>query len=353
MLKKMHRCLKAFALGLGLSSLALSAIAHDTTCQKVSPVVKLSETATTSYQVKGWLCWRGSLENKTVQLLVHGLASDHNYWDFPYRSDKYSYVDTAVEADYATLNIDRLGIGDSGKPAALALNAQSSAYVIHQLVQKLRGGTIGNHAFEKVILVGHSFGSTSSLIAAATYRDVDAIILTGFAHQNTLDALIQLSKLYPAQLDPRFISARLPLGYLTTQPGARTGIFFDVGSSEVPVRQLDDILKQTATTGELATLTAALDPSISLSLTIPVMLAIGERDALFCSNALSCADKATFLARENPYFGSYACLETFVLPKAGHGMNLHSAAKNWFNAAVDWADRRIGTNGQTSSQPCS
>ena len=133
--------------------LAPAAQADPTQCQQQSVPVTLSPLDPTTYHVATWLCWQGTLTGKTVQLLVHGYTYDHLYWDLPYQSPNYSYVTAAVQAGYATLNIDRLGVGLSDHPAPELLTTISDAYVLHELVQDLRGGTFqGMHA-PKVMLV--------------------------------------------------------------------------------------------------------------------------------------------------------------------------------------------------------
>src|SRR5581483_583937 len=73
-------------------------------CEESSLPVKLSADGQAIYSVTGWLCARGNFSGKTVQLLVSGVSYDHNYWDFPYQSDNYSYVQSATKAGYATFN---------------------------------------------------------------------------------------------------------------------------------------------------------------------------------------------------------------------------------------------------------
>src|SRR5256885_6393086 len=90
-----------------------SAASH---CQQVTRTVTLSPADPTSYHLVGWLCADGRLANKTVQLLLSGLTYDHNYWNWPQRPQRYSYVRVAVDAGYATFNIDRLGVGLSDHP---------------------------------------------------------------------------------------------------------------------------------------------------------------------------------------------------------------------------------------------
>jgi pimeloyl-ACP methyl ester carboxylesterase len=339
----------------GAQAVPVQAAGGGLNCQQVSPIaVTLSPSDPTVYHVAGWLCAKGSLNGKTMQLLVHGLTYDHQYWDWPQSPQVYSYVRSATDAGYATFAIDRLGDGSSDHPVdGTSVTVQSGAYVLHQIVQDLRAGSIGGTAFAKIIAVGHSFGSATAGYEAATYHDVDAAILSGMMHDATPGAYASLSSYYPAFLDPKFASSGLNATYFTTMPGTRAQLFFNTATADPSVIAMDEILKQTVTSGEFATLqdVSAVTPQIN----VPVMLAMGETDFLFCDPTvgLSCANSSAVLARENQHYNSQTCLEAMVQPTAGHDINLHPNAHLWFESASAWANRRIGPDGNhPATQPC-
>jgi pimeloyl-ACP methyl ester carboxylesterase len=318
--------------------------------------VQLSPANTTTYNLSGQLCGKGSLEGKTVQVLVHGLTYDHTYWDFPVQSQKYSYVKQAVNAGYAVFNIDRLGVGLSDRPAdANAVTVQSGAYVIHQVVQGLRGGAIGGTTFPKVTLTGHSLGAAMSIYEAATYADVDGVIVSGQLHQTNPLIYTLLANFYPAQLDPKFASAGLPAGYFTTVPNTRDEMFYNPARAGADVMSQDEALKQTVTLGELSTLNDASAPSLSQQIHVPVLVSVGQQDVLFCNELLgfSCFNSAAVMSREATAYSPDACLETHVLANAGHSTNLHLNAPDWFTTANNWSNRRVGSHvTQPPTQPC-
>lgn len=80
----------------------------------------------------------------SVQLLVHGITYDKNYWsggDYPvgFNGDEYSWIAYASKLGYPTLSIDRLGCGNSSHPDptfAVQIPTQIEAY--HQVIQALR-----------------------------------------------------------------------------------------------------------------------------------------------------------------------------------------------------------------------
>src|SRR5207237_4336047 len=126
-------------------------------CQPLRLAVALAPGAPANQTVSAILC-RPPGRGGTLQILLHGATYSHIYWDFPYRPERYSYVRAMSRAGYATLNLDRLGIGASSHPSADALTRTSEAYVTHQLVQLALSGGFEGGPFEHVVLVGHSLG---------------------------------------------------------------------------------------------------------------------------------------------------------------------------------------------------
>jgi hypothetical protein len=201
-----------------------------------------------------------------------------------------------------------------------------------------------------VITVGHSFGSQAVAKQAGVYGGVDGVVLSGSLHDTTLETFTQvLPQFYPAQLDPKF-GLLIPAGYLTTIPGTRGAIFYHLADADLGVVAADEQLKQTATNGEIATVTNG-NPETK-DITAPVLLAVGQTDLLFCNAMLSCADSQAVLARESGDFSAEACLEAYVLPTAGHSINLHLNAADWFAAAQAWSDRRVGAHNGPPTDPC-
>jgi hypothetical protein len=62
------------------------------TCQQLQFHVALAPGLPARYKVVGWLCGRPPLSGRTVQILISGTTQTHVYWDFPLRSQQYSYV---------------------------------------------------------------------------------------------------------------------------------------------------------------------------------------------------------------------------------------------------------------------
>ena len=320
-------------------------------CTDMTFPVTLAPGDTAVYNVFGELCARGSLQNKTIQIALHGATYGHLYWDWPYQPALYSYVRIATEAGYAVLNIDRIGIGRSDHPPADAVTIDSNAYVVHQIVQALREGDrvvpeLGRIRAERVALVGHSLGSVIAIDEASTYGDVDGVALTGLSH--TVTSHLGDLAFYPANLDSRFAGQNLPDGYLTTIPGTR-GVFYQAPFFDPQVLAVDELNKETVTVAELNTAFSAL--GLSNGIHVPVLVAVGDFDLVFC-NEPSCSVSGS-LGAEAGFFAPDACLETRIIPTAGHDLNLHFQGPFTFLTLLDWMDRRVGRDPNAAPpQPC-
>jgi pimeloyl-ACP methyl ester carboxylesterase len=322
-------------------------------CEELSFSVSLAPGDTTVYNVFGVLCSRGSLHNKTIQIALHGATYSHLYWDWPFQPETYSYMRRATAAGYAVLNIDRIGIGQSDHPPAQDVTLQANAYGVHQIVQALRSGDLvvpsfGRIRADRVALAGHALGSAVAIQEAATYGDVDGVVLTGVSHTVTPVLGSILAGFYPASLDPRFAGQGIPAGYLTSRPGNR-GVFYYLPSVDPLVLALDEQTKETVTTGELGTAVPAL--GLSGGIHVPVLVVVGDLDRSFC-NPPSCTASGS-LATEPSFYPADACAEAVAIADAGHDVNLHFQAPNAYGTILEWMDRRVGSDTRVPApSPC-
>lgn len=324
-------------------------------CQREKFPVRLSAAASVTYRIAGWLCADGSPQGHTVEVLIPGLTYGASYWNFPVDPARYSYMRAATAAGYATLAIDRLGTGASDHPPAAQLTAMSEAFALHDVVGQLRAGKVGDVSFGKIVLVGHSYGSDIALREAAAYADVSGVISTGWLTAGNLAGHLQVRKSYDSSAaeDAKFAGAGLPAGYVTTKPGTRGADFFNTGYASAAVIKEDESLKQTVSAGELKTVVIPVPRSATQAIHVPVLLADGQNDALDCNAAraaLSCATAGAILARERVNYAPQACLRAYVLADAGHSINLHPDAGDWFAAASNWV--RAFVNAGTLPASC-
>ncbi|SMC72882.1 alpha/beta hydrolase [Kibdelosporangium aridum] len=294
-------------------------------------------TLTVIGTMHGTLCLPAGPTPDTVMVLVPGATYNSVYWDFPYQPNTYSFTRAMTQAGYATFAVDRLGTGQSTRPLSAQLTALVQADAVHDVIQALRAGSVGGTAFSKVIVGGHSLGSIISIIEAATYQDVDALLVTGASHQlNTVNsATLVTVHLRSVALTPGFPNH--DAGYLTTVPGHRKPAFHDPDFVEPAVIALDEATKDVVSSVEAPDgLTLGVFAPYSALVDVPVMVTIGERDPIFCGALAQCT--ALFQVVERPYYLGAPSVDFFVLPTAGHSINLNPDAPAMHDAVVDWAD---------------
>jgi pimeloyl-ACP methyl ester carboxylesterase len=312
-------------------------------CGQVTFPVSLSPGQPADNTIVAWLCARGPIAGRTIQVLLHGGTYDHNYWDFPLQPEHYSYVRALTNAGYVTLNLDRLGSGLSSHPNPDILTLHANAFTVHQIVQAFRTDGVNVPGFglvqsSRIELVGHSLGSYISAIEASTYDDVDGVILSAYSHTVGPGTAVLVSDVYPAAFDPKFASLGLPFDYLTTMPGTRGQAFYFLPGADPDVIAEDEQLKQTVAVGELTDLDSSFPESLGIH--VPTLVADGDFDSIDC-NAPSCSQGGT-LATEASNFSPDACVQIADIPRSGHDLNLHRDAPAWFGLALAWSDLRVG-----------
>jgi pimeloyl-ACP methyl ester carboxylesterase len=346
--KMLRLCTFPLLVALVLAALSIvprAGLAHDAnkagTCQSFNVPVALADGQPLQYTIYGELCNPAGRSGHTVQLLVPGATYGHVYWDFPYEPQTYSYVRALNEAGYSTFNIDRIGTGQSSHPdlSVVKVTMDIEAYVLHEIVQDLRSGSIGDQQFDRVLLVGHSLGSGVVWIEAGTYHDVDGVIVTGLAHHFNSPKLADVfSTLYPAMFDPRFSGDGYGAEYVTTKPETRASDFYYLPGADPNVIATDEATKETAADGEARTFGSVEADGISAQITVPVLLILGQQDSIFCgSQATDCSSADSVLQAEVPYYSPQAQLQAVVIPNVGHDLNLQEDAAIWFEAAIAWS----------------
>lgn len=319
----------AALLAVGACLVPATADAAQTTCEDVRVPVRIGMTAQSMY---GRLCVPQGAT--TLQVLVPGGTYDDRYWDIDVDPDVLSYRRAMNEAGIATIAVDRLGSGQSSRPASLSVTTSTQADAVHAVIQSLRP------RFATVVLVGHSIGSASATMAAATYRDVDGVVITGLTHHvNVPGAVPVFTTLIPAMLDPGLSTYGLDVGYLTTTAGSRYRSFHTPGATEPAALAFDEATKTVVTAGEtLDTVLISTLVPVSKRITVPVMVVMGGGDANFCGPPLGadCSSNEALRASEAPFYAPEARLSAYVVPGYGHSLNFSPQAPAYHQAVIDW-----------------
>ncbi|MEX2557895.1 MAG: alpha/beta hydrolase [Actinomycetota bacterium] len=331
-------------------SVASMAPASAVACEELGLEVSGPTMATSS--VKGTLCREGSLEGKALQLLIPGIVANRSYFDLPIQPSTYSYARKAAESGYVSLAIDRIGTGSSDRPPFLLVDLDLNVSVITQVIEALRAGVVADTRFDRILIVGHSFGG---LIAARIAEDggapLSGIALTGVSHEFNSDVLpAAATGFYPAQLDAKF-GVSVPVGYLTNPPGVREDVLFQPGNYDPAVAAADEALKDTVTIPELLQLGDGLDDRTT-EIAVPVFMGLGQFDRVFCASSIDCSSAEGLRESEAPFFSPSACLHTYVLANAGHYESLHLNAGDFHNELLAWANARVGPDVAIPSPGC-
>ena len=294
--------------------------------QRLDFSVSLSDGNT--YTIAGFLYYNGTYRSRPLQVLVHGGTYNHKYWDVPtINGNTYSYARFMAENGYALLAIDQLGAGESSKPAGDFVTLNETASSLHQVLVQMRGGNNPlEYAFQKIVLVGHSFGSINSILVQATYHDADALVVTALGH-------------VPHQLPipPDLIAALAQFPYFPLPAEARSALFYFAGGADPDVIAYDNLnLADLLTRGQLFTTFAAVfDPAADHvgAVTGPVLVQLGEHDALWPSS---------YAGGEAAFWTNASSITVESLPVVGHSFNTHLDNKTGWQSIDRWVTTTLG-----------
>lgn len=320
----------------------------------------------------------------------------NRYWDLSFNNYNYSYVNVATDHyGYCTLSFDRLGIGNSSHGEPLnEIQSYIEVAATAELTKMLRNGTFPavNHTFDKVVHVGHSFGSAQTYALANLYPNItDGIVLTGFSmnssfvgffaaggnfQQAYLNQPLRFSNFTGMQaetllniyaeplsdyLAPLDLST-LPMpqtyvpGYLTSSDAeANKYLFLKPHYYDPAILQLAEKTKQPVTEGELLTLGSlvmmsnyagpvmVIDGGMYLSRTVLRNVAnktVTDSDLPYCGSdctatggvapSLAAMVKMNFPNVATSNFSSY------IQPNTAHGLNFHYNATAGYNAIQEF-----------------
>jgi pimeloyl-ACP methyl ester carboxylesterase len=347
------RCLAGLVVaGVTLAgSTGSSAASTGASCTSYSRVpVALAPGQLSSYWVSGELCATpGELaRGETVQLLVHGATYDHHYWDFgTIDGVSYSYARDVAVAGFPAFAMDEIGAGASSHPPSGQVTIEVAAYVAHEIVQDLQDGSIARVQFGKVIIVGHSFGSITTILEAGTYHDVAGAIITANTHMSPVFGSVVQADMYSAIDDPKFAGSGLDGGYLTTMPNTRASLFYNTADANPKVIAADEASKDVFSATEFGTGIVLKASTLSRQIGVPVLLIDGSDDALDCGPETSggiydCSSGQAIRRQETPFYSAQARLRACVVPNSGHDITLALNHVLEEADAVAWSYEYIG-----------
>ncbi|KAI1770272.1 Alpha/Beta hydrolase protein [Hypoxylon cercidicola] len=301
------------------------------------------QSANTSghYTIGATYCEPRAGPGAALQILTHGIAFDRRYWDFAEQNRKYSYADAALARNYSVFFYDRLGLGASSRGDPVnEIQASLEVAALRALTAMLRKGQAPGiqAAYDRVLHVGHSFGSIQAYALAAAHPELsDGIALTGFSL--ALGGFVT-DFLYGANLvEARAASPALaayPPGYLASADATAVQTnFFAPGNFDPAILEAAYAAGGPVTVGELMTIGSVATGNNSFG--GPVLVVTGERDLPFCGG--NCfASEPSFPAQVGKSFTNSSSFEAVVVPGAGHGLNLEYSAQTTYASILDFFD---------------
>ena len=211
----------------------------------------------------------GAAPGRVVQVLMSGATYGPTTWDLPYQPERYSYVRAMNEAGIATLNVTRLGMAGSSHPHSSEVTTDSQIHIFSQLIDAVRGGRFGV-AFDKVVIVGHSYGGVIAYGVGNRHAGkVDGVIIAGLQHEFDPAFLREFwGNLHSANEEGgRF--ANLDDGYLTSRPGQRH-TFYRQDQVDPKIIEMDEATKETFTREDARTFPPVMGESEGI--TAPVLV---------------------------------------------------------------------------------
>jgi Predicted hydrolases or acyltransferases (alpha/beta hydrolase superfamily) len=289
-----------------------------------------------TWSVAGWLTVPESAVRNELQILLHGAGYDHRYWDWPLDRETYSYVEYCRRAGHATLAIDRIGSGASSRPPGRLNSVYSQADALHQIVTAARDGGLAGTAFDRVVLVGHSFGSTVACAEAGKHRDVDAVVFTGHLgiDSGARDNDPRSATLFHNVTDDPAVAHLCGLvddGYLTVRPEARIPTFYVTEHADPRVLDLDEKIKGVMTLGELSDMGTAADAWDLVD--VPLLALVGENDVMMFNHDI---ETNTYQAVDRVREKAPGHFSFQVVPATGHNINLHRNAPTSYELILRW-----------------
>jgi alpha-beta hydrolase superfamily lysophospholipase len=297
-----------------------------------------------SWEMVGWLSVPPNFTSGTILILTPGACYRHYYWDSPYQPEVYSFVQFAYQRGIATLNLDRLGSGESSHPPGKILRMERHAEALAQIVGCIRARAIEDHTFSRCVLVGHSLGALASALSQAIYKSADAVVLSGIAGANVtnIDDSEESNQathifLRPAREEPLLndYTDRYDSDYFAMRANWRPRMNFYVPSTDPRIIEMDEVQQGTMTTGEIETKGTAADSAIRL--TVPVLVLLGQFDALFHNPELE-ADMSNAYAQAIARAPANFTVAPLI-KNAGHNLAQHPNAHESFAILADWLQR--------------
>ncbi len=232
-------------------------------------------------------------------IMIHGASDTHTVFDF---FPGFRAAPELAALGLPVLALDRVGYGASSHPNGDTLNYTTSAGYVHEVIQQVRGGALGDVP-SAIVLLGPSAGADIAIVEAGTYHDVDGLIVCS----NT-------SQLQPAifQVD---VNAWFAQGdYFDFGVDFRTQFFYAAPFAIPFLINLDNATRSLVPRAEIQSALTNFAAPFRGQVTAPVLLMQADHDAIF----IPLDDTALFSSSPDVHFT--------LLHFTGHKIFEHPAA---------------------------
>ncbi len=254
-------------------------------------------------------------EQRPLVILIHGASDTHAVFDF---APGYQAARELAGRGFGVLAIDRVGYGASSRPNGDTLDFATQAAQLHDVVQDVRGGALG-FTPPAIVLLGPSLGADIALVEAATYHDVDGVVI-GFHTAQLQPALFSVDVGAWFAQGPYFdFGTDFRTRFFYAEPWAVSWVIARDNATRSLVPRAEIL---SALTGQSAFAPAAID--------VPVLLMQADHDALFVPQD----DSALFTASPDVSFT--------LLRNTGHKAFSHPTSKHAaVETVVRWLEARF------------
>jgi pimeloyl-ACP methyl ester carboxylesterase len=214
--------------------------------------------------------------------------------------------------------MDRVGYGQASRPHGDTLTFEVSAGYLHEVIQAVRTGALGD-AVRTVVLLGPSAGADVAIVEAGTYHDIDALIVC-----------FHTARLQPAlfELD---VDAWFSQGdYFDFGIDFRTRFFYAKPWALDSIISLDNTTRQLVPRAEIQSALSDMSAPFRAQIKVPVQLMQADHDGLFVPQ------------NDTARFSSSPDVSFILLRKAGHKAFLHPTSKTpAVEAIACWINQRF------------
>lgn len=277
----------------------------------------------------------------SIQLLVHGGTYSKDYWSglgYPgYQPATYSWINYASHIGWPTLSIDSLGVdGSADLDPVNVIQIPLEAAIVNDIILGLKNGHILPRRYQKVVLIGHSFGSVVSNRALnINPQGPAAVVLTGY---NANSHGPQPINIPAVAYGPQF--ALLRPGYsVIPAPGRTAALYGSNGSYDPTLLAIDNLNQRPITVGALATF--QLGFSATENFRGPVQVVLGQQDHIFCFDPElgmgNCLGLNSSIALKTAgLFPQASGFNYSIIGNTGHDLNLHYSAPVVHDVVHSW-----------------